>query len=174
MNMMFRAAMMIIAIFSSTAAYAQTADTVIWYGSFLDAVLAALAVPVAGVLTAVLWKLAKRFGVEVSEKDQAKLNEEAKIALNMAVVKASEVIRAKGWDHVDVKNRILADAAEFFLQRFPDRSQQIAKVAGADTKIQKFAAVEESLMARLPAAAAEAAASPATPPNTLVAAPPSF
>jgi hypothetical protein len=123
---------------------------------------------VAAILCAVLWKVAAYFGIKATAEDQAKMTEEAKVALTQAIVAAGPLIAAKGWDHISVHNQVAADALNFFLQRFPDRATAIAAAAGIANpsvpSIAKDAAVTQTLMARLPDAASQAAASPATPP----------
>ena len=81
------------------------------------------------------------------------------------------MIRNLGWDHVDVHNKVIADALNFFLQRFPDRATAIATVAGVASPAlaspAKEGAVVQTLLARLPDAVLQAAQSPATPPASL-------
>lgn len=143
-------------------------STQVWFGNALSAVLMACVPPVAAIACAVLWRIAALVGVKATSEDQAKLNDEAKVALTQAIVAAGPLIAEKGWDHVDVKNQVVADALNFFLQRNPDRATKIATAAGvanpAAPSAAKDAAVTQSLMARLPDAASQAAASPATPP----------
>ena len=98
-----------------------------------------------------------------SAQDKANLESDLQTALAFGVSKAIPAIQAKGWDHVDVHSQIVADAAEYFLQRFPDRAAAIAKSAGAAAETPDDA-VADTLTARLPEALAVAAASPATPP----------
>lgn len=140
----------------------------VYFGNILTAVLTACVPAVAAIACAVLWKIAGYFGIKASAEDQAKFADEAKVALTQAIVVAGPEIAAKGWDHVDVKNQIVANALNFYLQRYPDRSTAIATAAGvANPSVPsnaKSAAVAQSLMARLPDAASQAAASPATPP----------
>lgn len=140
----------------------------VYFGNILTAVLTACVPAVAAILCGVLWKIAAYFGIKATAEDQAKLGDEAKIALTQAIVAAGPMIAAKGWDHVDVKNQIVADALNFFLQRNPDRATAIATAAGvanpAAPSAAKSAAITQSLLARLPDAASQAAASPATPP----------
>lgn len=142
----------------------------VYFSNALAVVLMACAAPVAAILTKMLWMVAKKMGVEASEADMQKLNGEAKAALTVGAVKASELIAARGWDSVNVSNVVLRDALEYFLQRFPDRATQIAAQAGVPTPAKpsaaKEAAVEETLMARLPEAMNQASASPSTPPVT--------
>ena len=97
-----------------------------------------------------------------SAQDKANLESDLQTALAFGVSKAIPAIQAKGWDHVDVHSQIVADAAEYFLQRFPNRAAAIAKSAGAAAETPDDA-VADTLTARLPEALAVAAASPATP-----------
>lgn len=147
-----------------------SSESQVYFSNALAVVLMACAAPVAAILTKMLWMVAKKMGVEASEADMQKLNGEAKAALTVGAVKASELIAARGWDSVNVSNVVLRDALEYFLQRFPDRATQIAAQAGVPTPAKpsaaKEAAVEETLMARLPEAMNQASASPSTPPVT--------
>jgi hypothetical protein len=166
------AGMIVVCAFPAFAADAVAVTTSttsqIWFGNALQAVAIACAAPISAILCAMLWKLAAKFGVQASAADQAKLNDETKAALTVGAVKAADLIAARGWDHVDVHNQVLADAATYFLQRFPDRATAIAEQAGvaapAVPSAAKDTAIKETLMARLPDAMNEAAASPATPP----------
>lgn len=155
---------------------AASSESQVWFGNALQAVLMACAAPIAAILCAMLWKLAAKFGIEATAADQAKMNDETKAALTVGTVKATDLIAARGWDHADVHNQVLADALKFFLERFPDRATAIATQAGAaspaEPSVAKDQAVTETLMARLPDAMSQAAASPATPAIPPVAGPP--
>jgi hypothetical protein len=152
------------------AAVPVSSDSEVWFGNALKVVLMACAAPVAAILSGMLWKLAAKFGVEASAADKANLEAEAKTALTVGAVKASDLIAANGWDHVTVNNAVLRDALQFFLERFPERATAIAAQAGVQSpaapSAAKDAAITETLMARLPDAMNQAAASPATPPVT--------
>lgn len=140
----------------------------VWFGNALQAVLMACAAPVAAILCKLLWMAAAKIGVQASAEDMAKMEAEAKAALTVGAVKSTDLIAQRGWDHADVKNAVLADALNYFLERFPDRSTAIAAQAGVAApevaSPAKDTAVKETLMARLPDAMNEAAASVATPP----------
>jgi hypothetical protein len=159
----------------AVAAIPASSDSEVWFGNALKVVLMACAAPVAAILSAMLWKLAAKFGIEATAADKANLETETKAALTFGAVKATDVIAAKGWDHVDVHNVVLADGLNYFLARFPDRSTAIAAQAGvlnpAAPSQAKDVAVTETLMTRLPEAMAAAAASPATPPAPATATP---
>lgn len=153
---------------SFAAQAAEQTDTQVWFANALSAVLMACAAPVAAILCGVLWKIANYFGIKATAEDQAKFNDEAKVALTQAFAAAGPLIKAKGWDHIDVHNKVLADALTFLEQRNPDRATKIATAAGvADPSMPSSAkdvAITQSLLARLPDVASQAAASPATPP----------
>lgn len=152
------------------AAVPASSDSEVWFGNALKVVLMACAAPIAAILSAMLWKLAAKFGIEANAADQAKLNEEVKSALTLGAVKADALIAGRGWDHVDVHNAVLAEALQYFLERFPDRAAAIAAQAGVASPEMpspaKDAAVKDTLMARLPEAMSQASASPSTPPVT--------
>ena len=174
MERVFAAALLIAAALPAHAAEVvavpTSSDSQIWFGNALQVVLMACAAPIAAILCKLLWMAAAKMGIQASEADMQKLNGEAKAALTVGAVKASEMIAARGWDSANVSNAVLRDALEYFLQRFPDRATQIAAQAGvtapATPSAAKSDAVAETLMARLPDAMGQASASPATPPVT--------
>lgn len=155
-------------IVAPVVAVPTSTESQVYFGNALSTVLMACVPPIAAMACAALWKVAAYFGIKATAEDQAKLDDEAKVALTQAFVAAGPLIKEKGWDHIDVHNKVVADALNFMLQRNPDRSTKIAKSAGVDNptvpSMAKDEAVTQSLLARLPDAASQAAASPATPP----------
>lgn len=152
------------------AAVPASSESEVWFGNALKTILGACAIPIAAILTQMLWMVAKKMGVQASEADMQKLNKEAVAALTVGAMKASDLIAEKGWDHVAVNNAVLREGLTYFLQRFPDRAVKIAEQAGVQSPKEPSAAKEdavaETLMARLPDAMNQASASPATPPVT--------
>lgn len=155
-------------VVAPVVAVPTSTESQVYFGNALSAVLMACVPPVAAIACGVLWKIAAYFGVKATAEDQAKLDAEAKVALTQAFVATGPLIAQKGWDHIDVHNAVVASALNFMLQRNPDRATKIAKAAGVDDpsgpSTAKDEAVTQSLLARLPDAATQAAASPATPP----------
>lgn len=133
--------------------------TTVFFGNVLTAVLSACVPVVAAIASAALWKLFTRLGFQATAQNKANLEADLQTALAFGVAREIPEIKAKGWDHLDVHNAIIAHAINFMLQRFPDRSAALASPT-----IPQDVAVMESLTARLPEAMAIAAASPATPP----------
>lgn len=153
-------------VVTPVVAVPASSETQVWFGNALTGVLT-LAVPyIAWLVGQLIQKAAAYFGIKASAEDQAKMDSELKVALTQGFAGATALIDDKGWDHVDVHSHVLASALNFFLQRNPERSTKIATAAGvanpAEPSPAKDAAVTQSLLARLPDAAASAAASPAT------------
>lgn len=154
---------------SITSAIAQTppvivaTSTSVVFGDALAAVLTICVPTVAAILSGALWKLWTKFGLEATAQDKANMETELQAALAFGVAKALPEIKARGWDSVDMHSVVLADAATYFLQRFPDRTKIIADAAGIIPMREVRSAVTDTLHARLPEALAVAATSPATP-----------
>lgn len=128
--------------------------TTVFFGNLLTGVLATAVSIIVAFLSTVMWKLAARFGVQVTAQNKINIEADLQTALQFGVAKAIPLIKEKGWDHIDVHNQIIADAAAFMLRKLPDRAAQLS-VSGP---------LEDSLTARLPEAMTVAAESPATPP----------
>lgn len=139
-------------------------DTSVAFGDALATVLTVCTPAVAAILCGALWKLRAKWGLESTAQDKANLETELQASLKFGIAKALPVIRAEGWDSVDVHSAVLAHAANYFLSRFPERTATIADTATAVSDSGVKAAVTDTLSARLPEAVAIAAASPATPP----------
>ena len=143
---------------------AAPSDTTVAIGNALTFVATMCTPPVAAILAAALWKLADKWGFQASAQDKANLESDLQTALALGVSKTLPEIRAKGWDDVNVHSQIVAEAANYFLQRFPNRASAIGSSAGAVGPGTQAEAGAATLMARLPEAITIAAASPATPP----------
>lgn len=120
----------------------------------LNTVLAACAVPLAGILSAVLWKLYRKIDHEATAQDKANMETEilAATRAGMAmVVKETPHVLQDGLLDPGVRDRVLAGATAYMRQRFPDRTAQIATAAGVGTRATDVnAAVQQTLAARLP------------------------
>ncbi len=153
---------------ADTVIAAPPSTTTVFIGNALTVILAACVPPVAAIAAGALWKAWTWFGFQATAQDKANLESDLKTALAFGVSKALPEIAAKGWDNIDVHSQIVADAANFTLDRFPDRATALTAAANSNQviigAISPIAAVQESLNARLPDAIAIAAASPATPP----------
>lgn len=106
--------------------------------------------------------------IELSASTKAELEDAAGKALAFGFTQAEGIIRAKGWDHIDTKNAVLAAATSYAIGQFPD----VLKRAGIDVSNPVAAATQLAgiLTRKLPEAATHVAASPATPPVTAPAA----
>lgn len=121
----------------------------------------------AGLILAILTVAAKRFmswlGVKNADAQMAQLDDVAGKALSYGVTQAQATIKAKGWDHADVKNQVVATAAQYAVQKFPETLAG----AGIDTSSLNAAAdsLQGVLQRKFPEVAAVMVASPATPPG---------
>jgi hypothetical protein len=118
-------------------------------------------------LLAMLSLLAKRaftkLGLVVTQAQQDNLDDIAHKAVTFGISTATADIKAKGWDHIDVKNAVVAAAGQYAVAQFPDALKQ----AGVDISNPGLAAgkLADGIMTRVfPAAASQAAHSPVTPP----------
>lgn len=123
-----------------------------------------LGIGIAGGKLALSW-LNTKLGaakIQLSASTKAELEDAAGKALTFGITQADALIRAKGWDHVDVRNAVLATATSYAIGQFPDALAR----AGIDPSNPVAAAAQLAgiLTRKLPEAATTAAASPATPP----------
>jgi hypothetical protein len=100
--------------------------------------------------------------IELSASTKAELEDAAGKALTFGITQADALIRAKGWDHAEVRNAVLATATSYVIGQFPDALAR----AGIDPSNPVAAAAQlvGILTRKLPEAATTAAASPVTPP----------
>jgi hypothetical protein len=119
---------------------------------------------ILGLGTWAISRLLQLLGLKTSAQAAANLDDALGKAVTYGLQQSQELIRQKGWDHVDVRNATLAAAAPYLIKRFPDT----LKAVGVDFSNEK--AVTDTVIGALdrafPHAAARAAASPATPPAT--------
>lgn len=161
-----------IAMCSPALAQAASGGTTVDFSGFIGYVLMGLATPIVVIGSALMYRLASKMGVEVSAAQQEKLNQEAKTALKAGFMKVTDMIDERGWASADVRNETVAEAVRFFLERFPDRADKLAKQAGATNLDEKVSAVQDTLLARFPDAAREVGESPVTPPTPTPVSPP--
>lgn len=163
-------------LLTSVAAVAQVAPTcggigqlpcpVVAPSAFSDAlnvVLAAAATSIAGIIVAAGVRLRAKWGVETTAQDKANLEADIAIAMKAGIAQVLPVIEQHGWNSPEAREAIITTATGYLKQRFPDRAKTIA-ASGTPAVASPDAAIAQTLAARLPEAAAVAAASPATPP----------
>lgn len=112
-----------------------------------------------------LWLIQRAAGLikqHLTAGQTAALDDAAGKALQFGITQAQGMIKAKGWDHVDVKDAVVATAAQYAASKFPDA----LKGAGIDTTsvASATASLDGILQRKFPEVAAQMAASPATPP----------
>lgn len=141
------------------------------YQGLLDSLVGVttLVIPVIGVmLVQALRKLATKWHLEGTAQDSANLETEIRSSLNVGVAKLLPMIDQKGWSDPDVRKAVLAEAASYMAQRFPERAAQIIGSAKTDasttTSRDDKRLLTDTLAGRFPAAMASASDGPATPP----------
>lgn len=139
--------------------------------SIEQSVLSVLAALLLGLLSAAAKVALQRLGLSVTEAQQDAMNDLAHKSVAYGITTATAEIKAKGWDHVDVKNAVAAAAGQYAVTQFPG----VLKQAGIDLSNPAAAAsmLQNGIMTRVfPQAVTAASFSPATPPADLVSMPP--
>lgn len=112
-------------------------------------------------------RVASYFGLKLKADQITMLNSAVDKAMTLGVTQADNVIREKGWDHVDSKNAVV----NFALGTVEDKFADALKANGIDLT---QAGDREQLMAMMqrmwPDVAARLSASPVTPPSPVMAA----
>ena len=141
------------------------------YQSLLDGLVgvATLVIPVVGVMIVqVLRKLSNKWHLEGAAQDNANLETEIRTVLNVGIAKVLPLINQRGWNDPDVRKAVLAEAATYMTQRFPERTAAIIDAAKQDgstiTSRDEKLLLTDTLAGRFPAAMASASDGPATPP----------
>ena len=132
--------------------------------SLLAALLLALA-------SAVAKRVFTKLGLQVTDAQQDALNDMAHKSVSYGIGTATAEIKAKGWDHIDVKNAVAQAAGQYAVTQFPG----LLKQAGIDMSNPAATAsmLSAGIMTRVfPDAVSRASFSPATPPADLVSTPP--
>jgi len=107
-------------------------------------------------------RLVKFLNLKNGDAIAANLTDAARKGIKFGTMQSLDVIKAKGWDHVDTHNAIGNAAVQFITDKFPG----YLKDAGIDPATPEGAKKLADLVTRsLPDGIAEAAASPATPPT---------
>jgi hypothetical protein len=126
----------------------------------INLILLAVASGVAAVVSAVLMKIAKKIGISNDTAMMANIDAVAQKGISFAVMAAQEQIKAKGWDHPEVQNQLIAGAAQYVADNF----QGTLAKAGIDPTTPEGTATIKNIVTRaLPAGTAAAEASPTTP-----------
>lgn len=120
----------------------------------LNTVLAVCAVPLAGLLAALILKLRTKLDGQATAQDRANMEGEIAAVLKAGaalVAKVSPDIAKNGINDPIVRQQVLDAATAYMRQRFPDRTAQIAEaVADTGTRVEDVnAAVQQTLNARL-------------------------
>lgn len=103
-------------------------------------------------------------GLKNAAQATANLDDVLQKGVTYGLQQSLDLIKQKGWDHVDVRNQVLDTALPYVISRFPDT---LAAVGLDPNNTQDLTdKVRGALDRAFPHAAAVAAASPATPPAT--------
>lgn len=125
---------------------------------------------VAIIILTILGFIGKRvlawMGIKLTDAGKAEMEDVVDKSLAYGLAKSTDLIKEKGWDHVDVKNETLETGLAYALEKFPDAMAR----AGIDTKDPVTASQQLTgiLERKFPEAVTIAAASPATPPAPVV------
>jgi uncharacterized membrane protein len=131
-------------------------------GPIISALIPIAVSMLAAAGSAALGFFAQKMHLQVSAQQVARWDDSLEKALNFGGMQAQAMIKAQGYDHIEVQSAIVAKALIYMVQKFPDAlksqgfSANLADPANA-TKI------EEALLRALPSAMTKFAASPATP-----------
>jgi hypothetical protein len=117
----------------------------------------------------VLWLLQRALvwvGIRLKADRQAQLASVVDKVMTWGVTKADDIIRKRGWDHVESKNAVIMDYA---LPRIQVRFKETLASAGIDLDNQQHRIQLIDMMERMwPDLATRLSASPATPPAPVV------
>jgi hypothetical protein len=132
--------------------------------------LQALAIILLGIGLALARLIAKLLNLQFTAEQSGQLEDVAGKSLAFGIVQAKDMIAAKGWDHADVKNAVVATAAQYAIAQFP---KVLAKsgfdLSAPDLTEERLA--NTILTRKFPDAMTAAAPSPATPPAPMPANP---
>jgi hypothetical protein len=142
-----------------------TPSYVVDFQPIVQAVIAVFASAIGILGSAVLYRLNRRFNLQISVDEEQRFDAALKKALTYGAVKAGNEIRAKGWDSAEVHSEIVATAMQQISTSFPDALSAVGLTANLDDP-KNAQMLTTALERALPEAMAQAAASPATPPTT--------
>jgi hypothetical protein len=165
-------------LFLPVAAFAQTAAPIVLaaapssnaFGQILTdliEVAGLVILSVGGAFAAIIAaKLRQKYGIEVSAAQQAQIEDVAKKAVTWGITESTRAIAQKGWDHPEVHNAIVQQAADYAIAKFPDAMANAGlDISTPAARSATAANLANGIMQRvLPDAMSTAAASPATPP----------
>jgi len=123
--------------------------------------LCAVALTVLGGIA--LQAFAAKLKVQISASQTSAFDDALSKALTYGATVADAEIKAKGWDHPDVKNAVVATALTYAVSKFPDALAAVGLSTDL-TNPTNVATITAALQRALPAAMLTASASPATPP----------
>jgi flavin-binding protein dodecin len=125
-------------------------------------VLQALGIVLATAATYAIQQFVAKMKISKNSEIVATLDEAAAKAINGAIVKADQTIRDRGWDSIQVKDQVIASAANQLIAH----GQVALANAGYDPNTQQGKKDIQDVVERaFPAAALEASNSPVTPPT---------
>ena len=107
-------------------------------------------------------RLSTKLGLDAHAALTKQLDDALNKSIAAGAMDATSLIKARGWDHPDVKSAVLASAAAYLMAMWPG----LLKSAGIDLGNPAYAQAKiAALLTRaFPAAMTPIAASPATPP----------
>lgn len=152
---------------TTTPAVSQTTVDISGFLNILLQAMGAVVLAVAGTIgTVIAMKLKAKYGIELSDTQKAEMEDVAKKSMAMGIMQSTNLIQAKGWDHIDVHEAITAKAAQYAVDHFPDAMANAGLDVSTPAAISATAnKLDATIMTRmLPEAITTAAASPATPP----------
>lgn len=137
-----------------------------WAQAFSDAmpiIVTTLAAPIAGLIGAVLWKIAAWIGYKATAQQKATLEGDIETSLKAGAAKVLPEITKFGWDSPQVRALLLDEATKYLKERFPAQAAKIENAADAGGSA-SMDPIGDTLDARVNDVLKNAAESPATPP----------
>jgi hypothetical protein len=110
--------------------------------------------------------LAAKFHVQLTASQTLMFDDALSKAATYGVVAANDEIKAKGWDHPEVKNAILEKALTYVVAKFPDALAGVGLSNKSDDP-ENIKAITAALERVIPSATLAASESPSTPPAAL-------
>ncbi len=99
-------------------------------------------------------------GLKVSGENQANLNQAVNNSLTFGVTQAENVIKQKGWDHVDTKNAVINSAVQALENKFPDALSKAGLNISNPADLQK---ITDLMQRMIPEVFKTTSESPSTP-----------
>lgn len=120
--------------------------------------------------TLVLWLLKRAiafFGIQLTADRNKLLESTVNKGMTWAVTAADDVIREKGWDHIDSKNVVINTALPAIQERFAETMTKLGVDLSNPEDREKLAEMMERMW---PDVASRLSASPTTPPAPVISA----